>query len=302
VAINMNQPYSATNNGQPVINPQQLAEQYGWAYSFLTSVPELNTLFKQAVAQSWDATRFQAAITASKWYQTNSESMRNAQTQKVIDPATYSAQVASEKANILATASSMGAGISESLANTIASQQITYGWNADQVNQALSKYIKLNGSGAFGGQAGQNALALNELAYNNGVSIPPATMQNLLQNVAANKTSMEDLQGYVRNVAASKFPALAKQIAAGENVSSLASPYTNAMQSTLEVGPGQANLDNPLVQRALNGLDSTGQPTGMNVTDFQKLLRAQPQWAKTQNAQDSTMAAAHQILKAFGFS
>ncbi len=242
MAINLDQPYSATNNGQPTINPQQLAEQYGWAYSFLSSVPELNTLFKQAVAQSWDATRFQAT------------------------------------------------------------QQVTYGWNADQTNQALSKYIKLNGSGAFGGQAGQNAMALNELAYNNGVSIPPSTMQNLLQSVAGNKTSMEDLQGYVRNMAASKFPALAKQIAAGENVSSLAAPYTNAMQNTLEVGPGQANLTDPLIQRALNGLDSTGQPNGMNVEDFQKLLRAQPAWAKTQNAQSSTMAAAHQILSAFGFS
>lgn len=302
MAINLSQPYSATNNGQPVINPQQLAEQYGWAYSFLTSVPELNNLFKEAVAQSWDATRFQAAITASKWYQSNSESMRNAQTQKVIDPATYSQQVASEKASILENAASMGASISDSLANTIATQQITYGWNADQVNQALSKYIKLNSSGAFGGQAGQNAMALSELAYNNGVSLPPATMQNLLQNVAANKTSMEDLQGYVRKIAASKFPALEKQIAAGENVSSLAEPYTSAMQNTLEVGPGQTTLDNPLIQRALNGLDQSGQPTGMNVTDFQRLLRSQPQWAQTQNAQNSTMAAARQILQSFGFS
>lgn len=302
MSLNLSQPYSATNNGQPVINPQQLAEQYGWAYSFLTSVPELNTLFKEAVGQSWDATRFQAAVQASKWYQSNSDAMRRAQTQKVIDPATYNQQVATEKANILASASTMGAAISDSLASTIAIQQVTYGWDGNQTNQALSKYIKLNQSGSFGGQAGQNAMALHELAYNNGVDIAPSTMQNLLQNVAGNKTSMEDLQGYVRGMAASKFPALQKQIAAGENVSSLAEPYTSAMQNTLEVGPGQANLTDPLIQRALNGLDNTGQPTGMNVADFQKLLRAQPQWAKTQNAQASTMAAAHQILQSFGFS
>lgn len=302
MAINLSQPYSATNNGQPVINPQQLAEQYGWAYSFLTSVPELNNIFKEAVAQSWDATRFQAAITASKWYQTNSESVRNAQTQKVIDPATYSQQVATEKANILESAAKMGASLSDSLASTIATQQITYGWDANQVNQALSKYVQLNSNGAFGGQAGQNAMALNELAYNNGVSVAPSTMQNFLQNVAANKSSMEDLQGYIRQIAASKFPALEKQIAAGENVSSLAEPYTSALQNTLEVGPGESTLDNPLIQRALNGLDQSGQPTGMNVTDFQKFLRAQPQWAKTQNAQTSAMAAAHQILQDFGFS
>lgn len=302
MAISLSQPYSATNNGQPVINPQQLAEQYGWAYSFLTSIPELNTLFKNAVAQSWDATKFQAELIATKWYQANSQSARNAQVQKVIDPATYSQQVAAEKANILAQASSMGAAISDSLAQTIASQQLTYGWNADQVNQTLSKYVKLNQSGSFGGQAGQNAMALQEMMYNNGVSLPPSSMQNLLQNVAANKSSMEDLQGLIRQMAASKFPALEKEIQAGENVSSLAQPYSTAMQNTLEVGPGTANLENPLIQRALNGLSADGQPTGMMVSDFQKLLRAQPQWTKTQNAQDQTMGAARSILQAFGLS
>lgn len=302
MSINLNQPYSSTNNGQPVINPQQLAEQYGWAYSFLTSVPELNKIFQEAVANSYDPTRFQAAIQASKWYQENSESMRKAQVQKVIDPATYAQQVATAKASILESAAAEGAALSDSLASTIASQQITFGWDANQVNQALAKYIKVNASGSFGGSAGQNAMSLNELAYNNGVTISPSTMQSFLQNVSANKTSMEDLQGYIRKIAASKFPALEQQINAGENVSDLASQYSTSMQNTLEVGPGTANLENPLIQRALNGMDSTGQPVGMGLADFEKLLRSQPQWAKTQNAQDSAMSVAGTILRNFGFS
>lgn len=302
MAINLNQPYSATNNGQPVINPQQLAEQYGWAYSFLTSVPELEQKFQEAVANSWDATKFQAEIMTTKWWQENSDAMRKAQVQKVIDPATYSQQVAQAKADILDSAAAEGAALSDSMASTIASQKVTFGWNDNQVNQALSKYIQLNASGSFGGVAGQNAMALNELAYNNGVALSPGTMQNFLQNVAANKTSMEDLQGYIRQMAAGKFPALEQQIKAGENVSDLASQYTTAMQNVLETGPGTANLENPLIQRALNGLDQSGQPTGMNVPDFERLLRSQPQWAKTQNAQDSAMSVAGTILRNFGFS
>jgi hypothetical protein len=302
MAIDLNQPYSPTNNGQPVINPQQLAEQYGWAYSFLTSVPELNTLFQQAVAQSWDATKFQAELQATPWYQKTSASARAAQVQKVIDPATYSQQVAAEKATILEKAAAEGAAISGALANTIATQQITYGWDDTQVQQALSQYIKLNASGSFGGSAGQNAMALSEMAYNNGVSLPPTTMQNLLQKVAANKTSMEDVQGFIRQMAASKFPGMTKQIAAGEDVSSLAQPYLSNMQNILETGPATANLDNPLIQRALNGLDSSGQPTGMGLADFQNLLRAQPQWRQTQNGQDSVMATARSVLQSFGFS
>ena len=302
MAISLNQPYSPTNNGQPVINQQQLAEQYGWAYSFLTSIPELYDKFKEAVANSWSSTQFQAAIEGTKWYQENSQAMRNAQVQKVIDPATYAQQVATEKANILAQSVALGAGISDSLATTIATQQITYGWNADQVQQALAQYVKLNSSGSFGGQAGQNAMALQEMAYNNGVSLPPATMQNLLQKVTANRTSMEDIQGLIRQMAASKFPAFAKQIAAGEDVSSLAQPYMNAMQNTLEVGPAETNLDNPLIQRGLSGINQDGQPNGQNLTDFTNFLRAQPQWRHTQGAQSMAMSTAHTILQSFGFS
>jgi len=302
VAIDLNQPYSPTNNGKPTINPQQLAEQYGWAYSFLTSVPELNTLFKQAVAEGWDATRFQAELQNTEWFKTTAASARAAQVQKVIDPATYSQQVANERAVILEQAAAEGAAISNSLASTIATQQVTYGWDAAQVKQALSGYIKMNASGSFGGQAGQNAMALSELAYNNGVTLPPGTLQNLLQNIAGNKSSLEDAQGLIRQMAVSKFPGLAKQISAGEDVSSLAQPYTSTMQNLLETGPGSANLDNPLVQRALNGLDASGQPTGMNMVDFQNLLRAQPAWRQTQNSQDSAMSVAKNILQTFGFS
>lgn len=302
MAINPNQPYSPTNNGQPTINPQQLAEQYGWAYSFLNSVPELKSLFQQAVANTWDATRFQAAIEASKWYQDNSESVRNAQVQKVIDPATYSQQVAAEKAIILQQSSALGASISDSLATTIATQQITYGWNANQVQQALAGYVKLNASGSFGGQAGQNAMALQELAYNNGVTLSPTTMQNMLQKVTANKSSMEDMQGFIRQLAASKFPSMSQQIAAGDNVSDLAQPYMNAMQNVLEVGPGETNLQNPLLARALNGVGQDGQPSGMSLTDYNNFLRSQPQWRQTQNAQTSAMSTAQQVLQSFGFS
>jgi hypothetical protein len=228
--------------------------------------------------------------------------VRNALTQKAVDPATYSNQVAAEKAIILEQATALGAGISDALASTIATQQVTYGWNQDQVNTALAQYVKLNSTGSFGGAAGQNAMSINQLAYNNGVTLSPSSMQNMLQKVAANKMSLQDMQGFIRQMAASKYPGLAPQIAAGENVSDLAAPYTNSMQNILEVGPGQANLNNPIIQRGLNGIGQSGQPEGMNLADFNNYLRAQPQWAQTQNAQNTTMSTAHTILQNFGFS
>jgi len=293
-------PYTASNNGTPTINAQQLAEQYGWAYSFLTSVPELNQLFQEAVANQWDSTQFTAQLKTTNWYKTNSASVRAATAAKATDPVTFSANLAQETANIQQTAASLGADISTGLAKTIASQQVTYGWDAAQVQKALAQYVKLNASGAFGGTAGQNSMALNQLAANNGITINPTTMQNIVQNIADNKMTVEDAQNLIREQAASKYPAYAKQILNGVTLASMAAQYQHTMQNVLEVGPDSTSLTSPTIQAALQNMNAQGIPEPLSLPQFEQQLKAQPQWKQTNNAQSSLMAVGNQVLQSMG--
>jgi hypothetical protein len=59
------QPYNATTNPTVTLSGPELAQQYGFAYSMLTAIPELNKIFSQAVAGQWSSQRFTAALMAT---------------------------------------------------------------------------------------------------------------------------------------------------------------------------------------------------------------------------------------------
>lgn len=304
MAIDLNQPYSPSNNGTPTINPQVLAEEYGFAYGFLNSVPELRSLFNQAVSQSWTQQAFQAHLQDTAWWKSNSQAARTAQTLKIVDPTTYKQQLEQAQADIQAQAASMGATLSAGTVQNIAQMQVSNGWNTNQIVQALSKYVVEANRGGFGGIAGQNQMNLDAYATERGVSIDDQTMKNFLQNIADNRMSVEDFQGYIRKISASKYPAFAKQIEAGTPLSELAAPYQNAAQKILEVGPESTQLNNPMIQAGLNSTQAQAKPgmppTAMTMVDYQNFLRSQPQWKQTLNAQESSMNTAKQVLTDMG--
>jgi hypothetical protein len=304
LGIDLTQPYSASNNGTATVNAQILAEQYGFAYGFLNSVPELKALFNAAVAQSWTADKFTAALQGTRWWQTNGEAARQAQTLKMVDPTTYSADLQKAQADIEQQASAMGATLSQQTLQSIAQMQVSNGWNLNQTAQALSKYVVEANRGGFGGLAGQNQMNLSQYALDRGISIDDQTMKNFLQAIAGNKMSVQDFQAYIRTQSASKYPAFAKELAAGTTLTTLAAPYQQMAQQVLEVGPNQATLDNPLVQQGLNVMQpgKNATPTSMTLTDYQKFLQSQPAWKQTQNAQNSTMQTAVQVLKDMGLT
>jgi hypothetical protein len=305
MGLDLNAPYSPSNNGTPTINSQVLAEEYGFAFGFLNSVPELRNLFNQAVAQSWTQQKFTAELQTTNWWRTNSQAAREAQTLKAIDPQTYSSDLQQAQADIEQQAASMGAALSPQTLQTIAQMQVSNGWNTNQIAQALSKYVVEANRGGFGGLAGQNQINLSQYALQRGITIDDQTMKNFLQAIAGNKMSVEDFQGFIREQAASKYPAFAKELQAGTSLATLAAPYQQMAQKTLEIGPNATQLNSPLIEQGLNYMQQQGNqavPTSMSMTDFQKFLQAQPQWKQTLNAQQATMATARQVLTDMGLA
>lgn len=295
-------PYDPTTNVTATISPQELAQQYGYAYSMLNAIPELKTLFNQAVAGQWDATRFQASLIATKWYQSHSAAQRAYIAEGYTDPSTQRAQWQAQQAAVEAAAAKMGASLSPGTVGVLATEYLMNGWNADQLNKAMANYIQWDANGAMGGQAGDEEMALRGLANNNGVQISNNWLLTMARHIADQSTTLEDAQGYIRQQAEKMFPNYAKEIAAGQNMSDLAAPYASDYEKILEVGPGQTNLFDPNMVKALQYKDPTGQNTTMPLWQFDQTLRNDPRWLKTQNAQDTTMGVGRQILQDFGFS
>jgi hypothetical protein len=295
-------PYDPTQNISPTLDPDQLAQSYGFASAMLNAIPELKGIFQQAIAGQWSATQFQAAMMNTKWYQDHSAAQRAWIAEGYADPATQKSQLNSEIASIQATASKLGAVVSTSDATHLAAQYLAAGWNSDQLQKALSGLIKYDANGALGGTSGDDEMTLRSLAQDNGINISNNWILSVAQHIAGDSTSLEDAEGYIRQQAEKLFPSYSKQIASGQNMSDLAAPYMQDYQKILEVGPAQTTLFDPLIVNALQSKDKTGENATMPLWQFDQSLRSDPRWLKTQNAQDTTMSTAHQILQNFGFS
>lgn len=282
--------------------PSELAARYGYSVSFLTTNPELKGLVDQAVAEDWDTKRFVAAAQSTNWWQTTSESARQAQAEAAQDPATFAMKIEAQTMKVRMVAQEIGAIVPDSILSSMGEDMVRTGMGEEQLKALLSHYITFTEEGTLGGTAGQAQFKLKQLAYMNGVDMSDDAIMNYAQQAAAGVTSIQDAEQNIRNMAMSMYPNYAEQINAGTNVIDIAQPYIQTMAKTLEINPADLKLTDPRIKEALNGLDANGNPSGITFTNFQNRIRQSPEWLKTNNARETMMDVGNRVLKDMGLS
>lgn len=141
---------------------------------------------------------------------------------------------------------------------------------------------------------------MREYAANMGVKLSDDTIKSQAQRVVRKIATTQDFEDEVRRTAISSYPAYEDQINAGMTIKDIASPYMDMMSSELELPEANVTLDDPVVKRALNGLDADGKPGGVPLYQFQAQLRNDPRWTKTQAAQNNMMNVSRQVLRDLG--
>lgn len=284
----------------PRLSPEELAAQYGWAYGFLNSIPEVKGVFEQAVEETWSADMFQAKIRDTKWFQENSATMRKAALEKSTDPATWNAKVLAARTQIEMLAAQMGAIIPPNQLQKIAEQALTTGLDEGGLKNVLGGYVMLTDKGTLTGQAGMFEKSMREFAYQQGVDIDRQTMVNQAQLVARGLGTEIDFKNQIVNQAISTYPGYAAQLQAGMTMMQIANPYIQMMAEDLELPLGKINLKDQMIRQALNGVNREGKPVGMDQVTFRNMIRQDPRWSKTKKAGDSVMKVGLQVLSDMG--
>lgn len=281
------------------LSPQEMASQFGWNYSFLKGNPDLAPIFDQAVQNSWSSDKFSAAVKSTAWWQNNSETVRNAMVQKQTDPATYNANINAAKIHVQDMAAQIGAPLTQDQLARVAEQSVMFGMNDEELKNTLGGYVDFV-NGSLQGAAGLFAHNMQSYARSMGVDISDQSIKQNASLIAKGLSTEQDYKDFINEQAKSLFPTYAAQIDGGQTMDQVANPYIQTMAQTLEMNPSSINLKDPTILRALNGLDSKGQPTGQSITDFQNTLRGDPRWNSTKQAQDQAMALSNQVLKNMG--
>jgi len=154
----------------------------------------------------------------------------------------------------------------------------------------------------LGGSLGTAYAKLNKQAIANGVAdiYTPAKAFSAAMQVIQPGGDVNSELTKINNLAASlpKYKAFAPLLSSGAfTLTDLAQPYADKYNKTLEKSTPN-DLSNPLVLQGLTGGSNGAQ---MNDTDYMKLLRSQPDWAKTQNARGEAASYITQIGKMMGF-
>jgi len=280
----------------------ELAETYGMSTAFFNSVPELKRLLGQAVANQWDADLFTAHLKNTKWWKTTASSNREAQIMAKQDPATYKATLAANRVAVDQMANKMGAIISDAAKDKLAKNILHYGWDDTQIQSFLGNFIDFNSKHVLGGMAGSAYQQLKTTAYDNGVSLSEQSLKDSAAYVVKGVSTMEKEVANIRGIAMGAYPGYADQIAAGQSMKDIASPYVQTMAKTLELPDTDVDMYNSRIKAALNQAGQDGKPSPMSLTDFETMLKSLPEWRKTTQAQNTLMATGRQVLQNMGLT
>lgn len=291
----------STFDNMPYLDQAEMAQNYGFALSFLKSYPEIYKIFQKAVNETWTDDKFIAALRGTSFYKNHAESWRNAEVLKQSDPQTYNNRIAQISAEISDKAANLGAPMSWTQIQAMAENGLRFGWNDAQFSDQIASYVQAV-NGVYNGAVGDDIGSLRQTAWRNGISLSDATLQSYAQQIAKGSASRSFFERKIRQDAKTAAPGYADQLDSGMDLYDVASPYINSMAKILELNPQDIDLFDPTVRGALTATGADGKPTSKSLWQFENELRQDPRWLSTNNARDSVMGIAHTVLKDFGFS
>lgn len=284
------------------LSKSELAENYGFVEALMNSDPGLKKLFEKAVKGQWTAEKFQAELRDTKWWKSHSQQERDYLTLKFGDPKTADQKFDQAYIHVRQLANQMG--IVETAANrkhmrTWAYNVAARGWDDAMLRNYIGKYVYFGKTKQ--GEGGEAFMKLKGFAYDMGVTMSGSWFADSSRAIIRGVATEQDFMDKIRKQAKAMFPEYAKQIDAGQTVADIASPYIQSMQNILEVPAGSISVQDKVIKSALQNKNKTsGQTQAMPIWQFENQLRNDPRWKKTQNAQNSMMQVAHQVLSDFG--
>lgn len=282
------------------LDPKEIEREYGFAYSFFKSDPELMKLLKDATAGTWDVARFEAALKNTKWYKKHSDVWRQATALKYSDPATYNERLGNMRSQVANLAGQFGAKLTNAELNRYSERALLLGWSPDQVVDHIAKKIAPNKEGQYGGDLAGIQDQLERTAHRNGIRLNADQTQKWMKQIVRGEASVDQFENYIRGIAAQTFPAWGEQIKSGMDLMDVATPYIQSYADILELNPASVNLFDKTIRSALAFKTKDGLPAPMSIADFEDSLRADKRWQYTDNAKKLAQGYAVSLGKMFG--
>jgi hypothetical protein len=280
-----------------VLSNPQFAEQIQMLLALKGIDSKLEEAWQAYLAGRYDD--MQAAILASNFYQNNNSVARSRLQAKASQPGAYADGLnkygLATRKSLVASGLKMDAKLFEGLA----SKAYDSGMDENQLKELIVNSGLVTG---YGGAVLGDTSALKSYANSFGVNkyLDDKYWAQKSQDLFLGKTTTEDIEDEVRNLAASAFPGYSDQIKAGISVDSLASAYKGAIASVLEKDADSVTFEDPRLRAALQYVGPDGKPAVKPLWQFERELRMTPEWELTNNARTTVDNLTYKALSDMG--
>lgn len=277
-----------------------LAAQYGFSAAFFGSDPELTRLIKDATNGQWSTQKFQAKFMATQWYRARDASVRQWMDLQTRDPATARQKISDKKIELSDNLTQLGIAPDDATLTSLATNALQYTWTSQQTKDVLSSMVNFHAP--LQGTPRAIQMQISSMANDYGMKPTDAQLADWTSGMLSDKYTEDNLKSVMTDFAKSKYPGMNTYLDMGMSVKQVAQPYLQSYANLLEVNPDTINLNDGLIQQALQGQppQPNQPPTMQSVYQFEKSLRKDPRWATTKNARDAVTSAGQSVLKDWG--
>jgi hypothetical protein len=283
--------------------------------AWMLNVPDLGSVIVQMAQTGADETAVTAALQSTPWWQTHGDSVRKWIQEVQTDPGQSQADMSAQESSLGATLSQMGFQATGAQLSLLASQSLALGWTDQQIKDNISQNIVTDSKGNMqfkyagittgvgaGGSLQSSVQSIQNEAAKYLVPISNSTAQSFATSLAGGHMTLDGVDAYFQNQAASLYPSIAGAIKSGITPADYVTPYKEVAAQLLGVAPDSIDMTQAKWQRPLSTPGPGGTPTAMSLYDWQQTIMKDPQYGymNSVNAKDRASSIASGLAQVFG--
>jgi|GEM_PF-1970252 len=273
---------------------------YGYLGWFVDH-PEVGPIILRAAREGWDQARLQGALAGTHWWQATSESARQWDALRGMDPATAERRVDETALSIAMQAGKFGVVIVQPRLAQLAVKALRFGWNPAEIQLAIAAEMRYNPKAVYTGAVGTMISDVKKSATSWLIPITDRQAWDWAHRMVAGAGTMDAVEAQFSRLAKARFPHLGRIVDQGIKLSDYFQPQRQAISSLLEVPVDQVNFLGKGWSPVLAFKPDAKSPTrAMTVTEAERFARMQPAWRNTNNAWASITETGDAVAKMFG--
>lgn len=300
-------------NKDKKMTAKEYRESLGFTFQLIKSDPSLEVWIKRIKKYMADnkgrtptAYEFDQMTQGIDWFERLNDAQEEARIQQA-DPrrkADWERSLELRRQKVRNIADATGAPLTDDQIDRIALDARLDQLNDQEIRDRITPFLSaaITEGGKVAGAAQDFERDIVQWSRRNGLQITGDVVARYVDNLIKGKQTIESVKDDLRKMyLMGQYPAWADRIQQGFDPADIAGPYKERIAQFLEVDEGSIDLNDELLQKGMQGVGADGKPRVVPIYEFDKMIRQDRRWDKTDNAYAMYTRVGTDLLKTFGF-